>query len=69
MRWSSNFPSERNSLARKEPELGDSAGERRRIDMVNGNSEVVSEKSWGMGFRVDDGMECDIVGESAVGGS
>ena len=37
--------------------------------MVNGTSEVVSEKSCGMGLSLDDGMECDIVGESAVGGS
>jgi hypothetical protein len=59
---------DKTSLAKNDGELGDSAGGRRRIDMVNGWRVLVNENTWGSGFS-DDGMECDSVGDRAVGGS
>lgn len=51
-----------------EGELGDSAGGRRRTDMVNGWRLFANENTWGSGFN-DEGMECDGVGDRSVGGS
>jgi hypothetical protein len=49
-------------------ELGDSAGGRRRTDMVNGWRVFARENTWGSGFN-DEGIECDSVGDKSVGGS
>lgn len=57
-----------NSLAMNAGELGDSAGGRRRTDMVNGWSVFARENTWGSGFN-DEAMECDSVGDRDVGGS
>jgi len=49
-------------------ELGDSAWGRRRIDMDNGWRVLAKENTWDSGFS-DEGMGCDSVGDSRVGGS
>ena len=56
------------SLAMNAGELGDSAGGRRRIDMVNGWRVNARENMWGSGFS-DEEMESDSVGDKSVGGS
>jgi hypothetical protein len=56
------------SLAMNAGELGDSAGGRRRTDMVNGWRVFARENTWGSGFN-DEGIECDSVGDRSVGGS
>lgn len=58
-----------NSLDRKDPELGDSEGERRRIESVRGTRDVVREKKCASGLALAAGMGCVIVGRRAVGGS
>ena len=62
-------PPVRNSLSRKDPELGDSAGERRRIESVSGARELASFKTCGIGLAKGDGIEWESVGANAVGGS
>ena len=56
------------SLAMNAGELGDSAGGRRRTDMVSGWKVFARENTWGSGFS-DEGMERDSVGDRSVGGS
>jgi hypothetical protein len=63
------FVFEITSLTMNSWELGDSDGERRRIDMGCGRRAVVSFRRWGMGLRDRDGIECDRVGDNSVGGS
>ncbi len=52
-----------------EPELGDSTGERRRIDIGNGVSVRASLNRWASGFSRAEGIECESEGVRAVGGS
>ena len=59
----------RNSLRRNEPELGDSDGESRRIDIACGARALASLKTCGSGLANCDGMEWEGVGANAVGGS
>jgi hypothetical protein len=49
--------------------LGDSDGERRRIDMGWGRRAVVSFRRCRRGLKDRDGIECDRVGDRFVGGS
>lgn len=66
---SSDFSLFRNSLRRMEPELGDSAGESRRIEVVSGVSVDASLNKCARGFSDLDGMEWESVGVRDVGGS
>lgn len=59
----------RKSLSRNDPELGDSVGLSRRIEMFRGASDAASLNMWGNGFRILEGIECDRDGDSEVGGS
>lgn len=59
----------RNSLARKSGELGDSDGESRRMEIDGRERDDVSWKRCGRGLKAVDGIECDSVGASGVGGS
>lgn len=50
-------------------ELGDSEGERRRIEMACAGRTVVSLRRWERGFRKTEGIEWERVGHRLVGGS
>jgi len=59
------------SLTRNVPELGESEGARRRIDMLCGTTEQESANRWGSGCKIlgEEGIERDRVGDRFVGGS
>ena len=50
-----------------DPELGESEGESKRMDMVNGRRHVVSLNICASGFRLEDEIEWESVGEKLVG--
>jgi len=60
---------ETNSLSWKLGELGESEGDKSLMDSVRGISDVEIENTCESGLRKPEGMECDKVGESEVGGS
>lgn len=64
----SSTPPDEYSLSKNEPELGDSDGVRRRIEIVPGTKLVVNVKRCISGLRAD-GTEWVKVGHSVVGGS
>ena len=57
------------SLTTKRGELGDSEGERRRMERVDGIKDVVRVKICWRGLSLSDGIECVRVGDKVVGWS